>query len=59
VEIIGVSKVHGNGRIHIPVEVRKKLNISDGDKIVFIRDITGKIFIIKSTDESIRYSITY
>ena len=32
---IDIAKVHSNGRIVIPSEVRKKLGIEDGDKVLW------------------------
>lgn len=34
---IGITKVHGNGRVQIPVEIRDILQIQDGDDILWIR----------------------
>ena len=32
---IAISKVHSNGRVIIPSDVRKKLDIEDGDKVLW------------------------
>ena len=37
-----LAKVTVRGQITIPIEIRKKLNIKDGDKVVFIEE-NGKI----------------
>lgn len=34
---VGITEVHGNGRIQLPAEIRKNLEIADGDKILWIR----------------------
>lgn len=36
--IVAISKVHGNGRVHLPVDIRERLDVRDGDKIYFILD---------------------
>lgn len=33
-----IAKITSKGQITIPVEIRKKLNLKDGDKVVFIED---------------------
>lgn len=42
-----LAKVTVRGQITIPIEIRKKLNIKDGDKVVFIEE-NGKIVIENS-----------
>lgn len=43
-----IAKVTSKGQITIPVEIRKKLNLKNGDKVVFIED-QNKIFILNAT----------
>ena len=43
-EIVAVTKVFSRGQTHIPVEIRKRLKIRDGDKIVWIED-NGRFYI--------------
>lgn len=45
---MGFVSVYGKGRMQIPSEVRRELQISDGDKIVWKRDLMGKFFIEKA-----------
>lgn len=33
-----LAKITTRGQITIPVEVRKKLNVKDGDKVIFIEE---------------------
>ncbi|MEN6327009.1 MAG: AbrB/MazE/SpoVT family DNA-binding domain-containing protein [Syntrophomonas sp.] len=42
-----LAKVTVRGQITIPIEIRKKLNIKDGDKVVFIEE-NGRIIIENS-----------
>lgn len=46
--VVGFVSVYGKGRMQIPSEVRRELQISDGDKIVWKRDLMGKFFIEKA-----------
>ncbi len=42
-----IAKVTSKGQITIPVEIRKKLNLKNGDKVVFVED-QDKIFILNA-----------
>lgn len=42
-----LAKVMSKGQITVPVNIRKKLNLKEGDKIVFIED-NGNIIIANS-----------
>jgi AbrB family looped-hinge helix DNA binding protein len=46
--IVATVKVHGKGRIQIPKDIRQILNISDGERLYFIQDSSGKIFVEKA-----------
>ena len=48
-----LAKVTVRGQITTPKEIRKKLNIKDGDKIVFLEE-TGRIIIENSTMIALR-----
>ena len=48
-EIVGLAKVHGYGRVQLPKRVREILKVQDGDYVVFILD-EDKIILKKSTD---------
>lgn len=39
-----VAKITSSGQITIPIDIRKKLGVKDGDKIIFIED-GGRIFV--------------
>jgi AbrB family looped-hinge helix DNA binding protein len=32
---MNLAKVSANGQVTVPVEIRKKLGVKDGDKIIF------------------------
>ncbi|MCM3760155.1 AbrB/MazE/SpoVT family DNA-binding domain-containing protein [Alkalihalobacillus oceani] len=48
-----LAKVTVRGQITIPKEIRKKLNIKDGDKVVFLEE-NGKIIIENSAMLALR-----
>jgi AbrB family looped-hinge helix DNA binding protein len=45
--IIAISRMHSNGRVQVPKEVRVRLNLEDGDKVVFIEGEDGRIYVDK------------
>ena len=48
-----LSKVTSKGQVTIPVEIRKKLGIKNGDKVLFIED-AGRIYMMNSSMEALR-----
>ena len=48
-----LAKITTKGQITIPVQIRKMLNLKDGDKVVFMTD-GGKIVMENSTRVAIR-----
>ena len=48
-----LAKVTSKGQVTIPVEIRKKLGIKNGDKVLFIED-AGRIYMMKSSMEALR-----
>jgi len=45
--VINITKVHSNGRVQIPIEIRKELKLSDGDKVYWFQDSQDRVFIEK------------
>lgn len=43
-----LARISSKGQITIPIEVRKKLNLKEGDKVLFIEE-EGKIIIANSS----------
>ena len=43
-----LAKITTKGQITIPIQIRRKLNLKDGDKVVFIEQ-DGKVVIENST----------
>jgi AbrB family looped-hinge helix DNA binding protein len=48
-----IAKVTSKGQITIPIEIRKKLGIKNGDKVLFAED-SGKIYIMNSSIDALR-----
>ena len=45
--MLGVARISVKGQVTIPVEIRKKLNLKDGDKVVFMEK-SGEIVLMNS-----------
>jgi AbrB family looped-hinge helix DNA binding protein len=39
-----VARLTTKGQITIPIEIRKKLNVREGDKILFLEEENGRIY---------------
>lgn len=48
-----LAKVTSKGQITIPVEIRKKLGLKNGDKVLFMED-AGRIYMINSSMDALR-----
>lgn len=48
-----VAKVTSKGQITIPIYIRRRLGVKEGDKILFIED-QGKIVMMNSSMEALR-----
>ena len=48
-----MAKVTVRGQITIPIEIRKRLNIKDGDKVVFLEE-NGKVVMENSAMVALR-----
>ena len=48
-----LAKVTSKGQITIPIDIRKKLGIKEGSKVLFIED-AGRIYIANSSMEALR-----
>ena len=48
-----LAKLTSKGQVTIPVEIRKKLGVKDGDKILFIED-EGRIYVTNASMEALR-----
>jgi len=52
--MMNLARVSSNGQITVPAEIRRKLNIKEGDKIVFFETTNGDIIIQNSSRIVIR-----
>lgn len=43
------AKINSKGQITIPIRIRKKLNLKDGDKVIFLEE-NDRVVIYKSTN---------
>ncbi len=48
-----LAKVTSKGQITIPIDIRRKLRIKEGDKILFIEE-GGKIYILNSSMDALK-----
>ncbi len=48
-----LAKVTSKGQVTIPVEIRKKLGIKNGDKVLFVED-SGRIYVMNSSMDALR-----
>lgn len=49
-----LAKITLRGQITIPIGIRKKLGVKDGDKVVFIEDDSGRIVIENSVNIALK-----
>jgi AbrB family looped-hinge helix DNA binding protein len=42
---MNLAKVSANGQVTVPVEIRRKLNLKEGDKILFFERSNGEVVI--------------
>lgn len=42
---MNLAKISCNGQITVPIEIRRKLNLREGDKVLFIQRENGEIVI--------------
>jgi antitoxin PrlF len=52
--MMNLAKVSSNGQITVPVEIRRKLKIKDGDKIIFLEQPDGEIIMQNSSVFAVR-----
>lgn len=48
-----LAKVTSKGQITIPIEIRKKLGIKNGDKILFVEE-SGRVYMMSSSMDVLR-----
>lgn len=48
-----VAKITSKGQITIPIDIRRKLGVKEGDKVLFVED-QGRIVMMNSSMEALR-----
>jgi len=48
-----LAKITAKGQITIPIDIRRKLGVKEGDKVLFVEE-AGKIYITNSSLEALR-----
>lgn len=48
-----LAKVTSKGQVTIPVEIRRKLGLKNGDKVLFLED-SGRIYMMNSSMDALR-----
>lgn len=48
-----LAKITTKGQITIPIEIRRKLGVKEGDKVLFIEE-AGRIYLLNSSMEALR-----
>lgn len=51
---MNLAKVSANGQITVPVEIRRVLNLKEGDKVLFLQRENGEIVINNASLSAIR-----
>jgi len=50
---MNLARVSANGQITVPVDIRKKLNLKEGDKIIFFERRDGEVVINNASSTAI------
>ena len=50
---MNLAKVSANGQVTVPVEIRRKLNLKEGDKIIFFESNDGEVVINNASTSAI------
>ncbi len=48
-----LAKITSKGQITIPVNIRRKLGVKEGDRVLFVEE-AGKIYILNSSMEALK-----
>ena len=52
-----LAKITSKGQVTIPVEIRRKLGVREGDKLLFVEE-AGKVYILNSSMEALKEAQT-
>lgn len=56
--LANLAKISANGQITIPVEIRRKLDLKSGDKLLFLQNQDGEIVIANASAAAIHKAQT-
>jgi len=48
-----IAKITSKGQVTLPIDIRRKLGVKEGDKILFVEE-EGKIYILNASMEALR-----
>ncbi len=48
-----IAKITSKGQVTIPIDIRRKLGVKEGDKILFVEE-EGKVYILNASIEALR-----
>lgn len=51
---MNLAKISSNGQITVPVEIRRRLGLKAGDKILFFQNKNGEIVLSNASAQAIR-----
>ena len=52
-----LAKITSKGQITIPIDIRRKLGVKEGDKVLFVEE-SGRIYILNSSMEALKEAQT-
>ena len=47
--MVEVTKISEKGQVTIPIELRKRLNLTKGSKVAFVDDENGRVYVVNSS----------
>ncbi len=53
---MNLAKVSSNGQITVPIEIRRKLGLKSGDKMLFIVKANGEIVVANASQQAIYHA---
>ncbi len=48
-----IAKITSKGQVTIPIDIRRKLGVKEGDKILFVEE-AGKVYILNASMEALK-----
>jgi len=55
-EGMNLARVSANGQITVPIEIRRKLHLKEGDKVLFIERENGDIVVNNASEAAINHA---